>query len=89
MSDDPKPAFDPRAVRSRFAKALLDDPILNEVLKSMTDRATGEWINSPPDKPDVRELAWHRVRAVQAVKAEIEFIATDFAVRNFNTKTKI
>ena len=60
--------------------------MLSEILRSVTETATQEWMRS--DQPAVRESAWHRVRAVQTVMAEIESVARDSAVRDFNTKVK-
>lgn len=85
---DPKPTIDPREVRSSRARGLLNDPLLSEILAGMTKRATDDWIGSPADKPEVREAAWHRVRAVHAVTAEIESVALDNQVRGFNAKDK-
>lgn len=85
MSDS---KIDPREVRSKQAKALLADPVLVGILDAMIGTATQDWISSPHDQPAVREAAWHRVRAVQAVKNELDFAARDFAVRNFNQKSR-
>jgi hypothetical protein len=88
MTDPKPPVVDERAARSNRAKALLEDPVLSQILRSVMERATQEWMRSSADQPDVRESAWHRVRAVQTVMTEIESVARDSSVRDFNTKAK-
>lgn len=83
-----QPAIDPREVRSKRAKALLEDPILAEILQSLADRAIAEWTNSNSTDAAVRDHAWHRVKAIQSLRDELESAARDSAVRDFNAKVK-
>lgn len=80
--------IDPREVRSARARALLNDPLLTEVLKSVSDRAVQEWTDTQPSQVELREWAWNRVKAVEAVVNEIAVVARDNDVRNFNAKAK-
>lgn len=80
--------LDERVARSRRAKALLDDPILTEILKTLADRAISEWVDSNSTDAALRERSWQRVKAIQALRDELASVARDSAVHEFNAKGK-
>ncbi|CDM57384.1 hypothetical protein [Rhizobium favelukesii] len=79
---DPK-SFETRSTR---AKALLNDSVLTEALKSIADRAFQDWADSTSQEHDKRVSAWHRFQAVRSLRNELEGFASDAAVRKFNKK---
>jgi hypothetical protein len=72
--------------RSTRAAALLNDTVLIEALKSVRERAVSDWDNTQPGETAAREYHWHRVRAVDDLRKELESFAADAAVRKFNKK---
>jgi hypothetical protein len=76
-------AIETRATR---AQALLNDAVLKEALQSVRDRAVSDWDNSQPGETAAREYHWHRVRAVDDLRKELEAFSADAAVRKFNKR---
>lgn len=76
-------AIETRSIR---AKALLNDAVLTEALKSIGDRAFQDWADSTAAEHDKRVTAWHRFQAVRSLREELEAFANDAAVHRFNKK---
>lgn len=58
--------------RGLRAKALLDDPTLNEALLEITARVTAEWQDTAAFSQDKREVLYHQVAAVDALKGQLK-----------------
>lgn len=57
--------------RARLAKALLDNPLLNEILTSLKDRYVEAWLSSKPADTEARERLYLASQAIDQVTNEI------------------
>jgi hypothetical protein len=73
----------------RAAQALHRDGAAQEVLKRLEARCVAEWINSGPEDGAKRDAAYHMVRAVTAFRQELEALALEPTVSQFNRRLKI
>jgi hypothetical protein len=64
------------------AKLLLSDTVLLEAWDKVEQDAWDEIKSSPADATDVRELAYHRVKAIEAVKDQLQGFVTDLKMQN-------
>ncbi len=62
-------------LRGLRAGELLDNELLVEAFQSAEDHAVSDWIAA--EDPHVREKAWHRVHALNEVRAELRRIVAD------------
>ncbi len=68
-----------RVERGRQAQEILEHPVLKEALDAISRNAVREWANTSAEASNVREAAWNRVRAVEAIRSEFRRIITDAA----------
>lgn len=57
--------------RARLAKALLDNPLLNEVLEDMKRVYINQWLASDPKEVETRERLYLSSRIVDDIAREI------------------
>jgi len=73
--------------RAERAKALLADPLLNEVLDSIEAAAISAWASTAMDAVEHREMAYHSLKASRRVRETLKgvvdngLIAANRAVR--------
>ena len=66
--------------RMHNAKALLEDPLLNEIFdKQRTDAVTG-WLSTPTNNRDARDWFWMLIKAQDALKASLQAVVDDGAI---------
>ena len=70
------------------AQRVAHSDALNLVLEDLIKKYTGEWINSDPKDAQVREIAWHRVQAIQALRDELRSIARSDDVAKWNRRLR-
>lgn len=73
----------------RAAQALHRDAAAQEVLKRLEARCVSEWMISAPEDGAKRDAAYHMVRAVTAFRQELEALAVEPTVAQFNRRLKI
>lgn len=73
----------------RAAGALHRDASAQEVLKRLEARFIAEWMNSAPDEGAKRDDAYRMVRAVAAFRQELEALALEPTVAQFNRRLKV
>jgi hypothetical protein len=72
----------------RAAGALHRDGAAQEVLKRLEARYVAEWMLSAPDEVGKRDDAYHMVRAVIAFRQQLEVLALEPSVTQFNRRLK-
>ena len=72
----------------RAAKALASDRVTSVVLTRLEERYTMEWKESAPNDKDVRDGAYHMVRAVAAFRRELDSLASEPDIARFNNRLK-
>lgn len=70
------------------AQRVASSDALNAVLESLIKRRTDEWINSDPKDVQVREIAWHQVQAIQALRDELRSVAKSDDVAKWNRRLR-
>ena len=66
--------------RMHNAKALLEDPLLNEIFdKQRADAVTG-WLSTPTSDRDARDWFWMLIKAQDALKASLQAVVDDGAI---------
>jgi hypothetical protein len=73
----------------RAAQSLHRDGAAQEVLKRMEARCVAEWMLSDPTDGAKRDAAYHMVRAVTAFRQELEALALEPTVSQFNRRLKM
>ena len=73
----------------RAAGALHRDGAAQEVLKRLEARFVSEWMNSTPEEGVKRDDAYRMVRAVAAFRQELEALALEPTVAQFNRRLKV
>lgn len=73
---------------SRKAKELLDDPLVQEILEILEDRAVSDWKQSDPKDSEGREHAWAAVRAIEQFKVELGSIAANTRIIAWNRRLR-
>lgn len=73
---------------SRKAKDLLDDPLVQEVLEILEDRAISEWKQSDPKDTEKRDHAWMTVRVIEQFKTELSSIAANTRITAWNRRLR-
>ena len=73
----------------RAAGALHRDGAAQEVLKRLEARFVAEWMNSAPEEGAKRDDAYRMVRAVAAFRQELEALALEPTVAQFNRRLKV
>lgn len=72
----------------RAAGALYRDGAAKEVLRRLEARCISEWMYSDPADGSARDDAYHMVRAVAAFRQELEALAMEPTVTQFNRRLK-
>lgn len=72
----------------RAASALHKDQAAQEVLKRLEAGFVAEWMGSAPDEEGKRDDAYRMVRAVAAFRQELEALAMEPTVTQFNRRLK-
>lgn len=70
------------------AGALHKDQAAQEVLKRLEARFVSEWMQSEPDDQGTRDDAYRMVRAIAAFRQELEALAYEPTVAQFNRRLK-
>lgn len=70
------------------AAALHRDAAAQEVLKRIEERCVADWMGSNPEDGAKRDEAYHMVRAVAAFRQELEALALEPTVAQFNRRLK-
>ena len=70
------------------AAALHKDQAAREVLKILVARYVSEWMGSTPEDAAKRDDAYHMVRAIAAFRQELEALAFEPTVAQFNRRLK-
>lgn len=70
------------------AAALHKDQAAQEVLKRLEARFVSEWMESSPNEGDKRDDAYRMVRAIAAFRQELEALAYEPTVTQFNRRLK-
>ena len=70
------------------AQRIANSDALNLVLEELIKKRTVEWINSDPKDPLVREIAWHSVQAIQALRNELRSVAQSDDVAKWNRRLR-
>ena len=70
------------------AAALHKDQAAQEVLKRLEARFVSEWMGSAPEDEGTRDDAYHMVRAIAAFRQELEALALEPTVTQFNRRLK-
>lgn len=73
---DAEEKFERAQRRAEQAKRLLADAMLVDVLTGIEERCMAAWRGSDPGNAEVREEAYHLLRAVDAIRTEIGEIAS-------------
>jgi hypothetical protein len=73
----------------RAAGALHRDGAAQEVLKRLEARYVAEWMLSAPEEEVKRDDAYRMVRAVAAFRQELEALALEPTVTQFNRRLKV
>lgn len=73
----------------RAAGALHRDGAAQDVLKRLEARLVAEWMNSAPEEEAKRDDAYRMVRAVAAFRQELEALALEPTVTQFNQRLKM
>jgi hypothetical protein len=73
----------------RAAGALHRDGAAQEVLRRLEARCVSEWMFSLPEEGGKRDDAYHMVRAVAALRQELEALAMEPTVAQFNRRLKV
>lgn len=81
MSDTPD-----KAVFSRRAKEILNDPILVNIVAAQQADIVREWMDTPLDATEKREQLFHRARATKTLLDELKSVSYDTAVKQFNSR---
>jgi hypothetical protein len=63
--------------RAEAARAYIEDPILVEAFETVRQFYTDQWTNSPAGAVQLREDAWHRLRALAEVRFELQRVLDD------------
>lgn len=72
----------------RAAKGLVNDAATQEVLRRLEARAVDDWKNSDPLDEGKRMSAYQLVRAIAAFRSELEAIAAEPTVEQFNRRLR-
>ena len=70
------------------AQRVAHSDALNLVLEDLIKKYTVEWINSDPKDAQVREIAGHRVQAIQALRDELRSVAKSDDVTKWNRRLR-
>lgn len=65
--------------RKIAAEAALEDPVLGEAFEAARQRALNVIEKSPLRETETRELAYHRVKALEAVKHELAVFLQEYS----------
>jgi hypothetical protein len=58
--------------RSQEAQYLLQNPMLIDAFQAMHDHYMTGWMHTDPSNPGERELIYHRIQALDAVKKQLQ-----------------
>lgn len=65
------------ASRMHNAKALLEDPLLNEIFDKQRADAVAGWLATPTSDRDTRDWFWMLIKAQDALKASLQAVVDD------------
>lgn len=60
--------------RMHNAKALLEDPLLNEIFDKQRTDAVAGWLATPASDRDARDWFWMLIKAQDALKASLQAV---------------
>ena len=63
--------------RMHSAKALLENPLLNEIFDKSRDNAIAAWLATPTSDRDQRDWCWVLIKAQDALKATLQAVIDD------------
>lgn len=63
--------------RMHNAKALLEDPLLNEILDKQRADAIAAWLATPSSDREGRDWCWMLIKAQDALKASLQAVVDD------------
>lgn len=72
----------------RAAKNFAGDKLFNEIFERLTERYIQIWATSNPVDADIRDDAYHMVRAVASLRTELTALAAEPDVVKFNSRLK-
>ena len=72
----------------REAERVAKSDALNAVLDNLIKRYTDEWVSSGPTATEAREIAWHKVQAIHAVRIELQSVAKNAEVSAYNRRLR-
>ena len=66
--------------RMHSAKALLENPLLNEIFDKSRTNAITAWLQTPASDRDGRDWCWMLIKAQDALKASLQAVVDDGAI---------
>lgn len=72
----------------RSAKAFAGDRVLEALFDRLTEKYTYAWSSSAPDAGQLRDDAYHMVRAIASLRNELTALAAEPDVVQFNSRLK-
>ena len=69
-----------------YAKSLLTSHGITVIFQALEDQYTNAWKGSPFTDTATRDEAYHMIRSLSALKAQLESIATSEKINNFNLR---
>lgn len=86
MTEKKIPTLTDAEKRSAMAKQMLADPLFKEVIQTVEDAFVGYWKRAADSVS--RENAWHAMKSLELVQAELQSIADDASVTAFNIRRR-
>jgi hypothetical protein len=69
-----------------YAKSLLSSHGINVIFQALEEQYTNAWKGSSFTDTAIRDEAYHMMRALSSLKAELESIAKSEQLKNFNLR---
>jgi hypothetical protein len=73
-------------IKSQRAKQMLGDPLFAEICTSLRDAIFDAWQQAKTT--ELREELWHRLKAVDMLRSELERVAVDGDVTRWNRRLR-
>jgi hypothetical protein len=69
-----------------YAKSLLSSHGISVIFQALEEKYTSAWRGSSFTDTAIRDEAYHMIRALSSLKAELESIAKSEQIKNFNLR---
>jgi hypothetical protein len=74
--------------RAERVQRWLDDPLFNEVLEDLSAEQVASFVQSRPGDVDIRERAYTMLKAIEALKERLQYIASETAHARASAETR-